>query len=80
MTIALHPHSFAPRWARFVALTFVAVAAASLLDWSAAVPGGVADATSARLNNDSTTAPLDIGQRFYAEKTIAPTQELPAQF
>lgn len=80
MTVAHHPHPFAPRWARFVALAFVAVAAASLLDWSASIPGGVADATPARRTNGSTAAPMDIGQQFHTEKTMAPAQELPAQF
>ena len=85
MTAAIHPHPSTPRWGRFVALAFAALAAASLLDWSAALPGGVADATSARGTSDpATAATMDmdegIGQKFYTEKTMAPAQELPAQF
>jgi hypothetical protein len=83
MTVAHHPHPFAPRWAPFVAVAFAAIVAASLLlvvDWAVAVPGGVADAAPARSSIDSTTAPMDIGQQFYKEKAMAPAQELPAQF
>ena len=32
MTAPHHQHPFAPRWASFVALAFVAIVAASLLD------------------------------------------------
>ena len=83
MTVAHRSHSFAPRRAHFVALAFAAIVAASLLpvvDWAIAVPGGVADAAPARTSNNSTMAPMDIGQQFYKEKTMAPAQELPAQF
>jgi hypothetical protein len=80
MTVPHHPYPFAPRWSRFVFLAFVAVAAASLLDWSAAIPNRLAEATPARETIDSTTPPMDIGQQFYTEKSMAPAQELPAQF
>ena len=82
MTVAHRSHSFAPRWAPFVAVAFSAIVAASLLlvvDWAVAVPGGWPVAP-ARTSNDSTMAPMDIGQQFYKEKTMAPAQELPAQF
>jgi hypothetical protein len=83
MTVAHHSHPFAQSWAPFVAVAFAAIAAASLLlvgDWAVAVPGEVAEAAPARTSNDSTTAPMDIGQQFYKEKAMAPAHELPAQF
>jgi hypothetical protein len=81
MTVAHHPHPVAPSRALFVAL-FVAIVAASLLvlDWVVVIPGGVANAAPAGGTNDSTTAPMEIGQQFYREKMMAPAQELPAQF
>lgn len=81
MTIARHPHPFASRWGLFVVLAFVAIMATSLLiaDWAVAIPGGMADAAPAARTNTS-TAPMDLGQQFYTEKTMAPAQELPAQF
>lgn len=83
MTVAHRSHSFALRGAHFVALAFAAILAAALLlvvDWATAVPGGVADAAPARTSNNSAMAPMDNGQQFYKEKTVAPEQELPAQF
>jgi hypothetical protein len=83
MTVAHHPHPFAPSWAPFVALAFAAIVAASVLlvvDWAVAIPSGVANAAPAGGTNDPTTAPMDIGQQFYKEKATALAQELPAQF
>lgn len=82
MTIAHHSHSSAPPWAPFVALASAAAVAASLLviaDWPVPI-GAVADAEPAPTSIDSTAVPMDIGQQFYEEKTMAPAQELPAQF
>jgi hypothetical protein len=83
MTAAHRSHSFAPRWAPLVAVAVSVIVAAFLLlavDWAGAVPGGMAEAAPARTSNDPTMTPMDIGQQFYQEKTMAPAQELPAQF